>query len=182
MRRIRIRAGSLRVRLADLADQLAIEVIARTDCVYRVGHLISRQGQHLIAQSLIERRQAIQSEQSDQQPERRSINQQSEEHEAGSEHRDEALHRRTDRGILSHRQRQRQGHRAAQSSPYDHRLERVADLLTQTQRAQHRQHSKQHGRSRDQCRCDQHAKQSQIMPADVLQHPGHEQRRQYEDQ
>jgi len=77
-------------RTSDLGpNQFAIEVIARADCVHRVGHPISRQRQHLIAQSLIGGDRRSSPSNRIRSPSVVPLTNSREEHEAGSEHRDE---------------------------------------------------------------------------------------------
>jgi len=111
----------------------------RRDCILRrclaqsVTHIGQRQCQHLVAQGLVQRRQAIELEETDDRPQRQAVDEEREQHKAGGENGDLILRLGIDAVVLGYRQRQRQGDRSPQPAPGDRELIGGADLLTSSQ-------------------------------------------------
>ena len=142
---------------------LAVDAVFARGLAHRVAHIGQRQRQHLVAQRLVERRQAIELEQMDDRPQGQPVDEQGEQHEPGRERGDEVLHRRVDVLVLGHRQCQRQRDRAAQPAPDDRDLVGAADLLAQPHRRQYRQQAEQHRRARQQRRDDRDRQQPRVL-------------------
>ena len=132
-----------------LADELAR---------LRVGKL-----QHPVSQQLIDRRQDVEPEQSDEASQGRAVDEEREQHEAGSEHGYEAPHLAGQRSVFGDGQRQNQCQGAPQSAPSDRELVGGADRLHQLAERQQRQKQEQHGQPGSERRDDQDGHQRQVM-------------------
>ena len=138
--------------------------------------------QHPVAQRLVDRRQAIETQEADDEAQCRAVDEQREQHEAGGEHRDEPLDLRLQRRVLRDGQRQHQGQGAAQAAPGDGELVGGADRLGELGQAQQRQEQEQHQEARGEHSHDQRREQHDIVELHVEQQLRHQNGSQHEHQ
>ncbi len=153
--------------------------------IVRLGgldHHLARLGvgelQHPVAQQPVDRRQAVESEQADERPQGRAVDQKGEQHEAGRQHRDEVARLARQEGIFGHRERQHQGERAPQAPPGDGELVDGADRLGESREAKERHQEEEHREPRGEGRGDQQGDQCELAPVHVEQQLRHQDRSQ----
>ena len=138
--------------------------------------------QHPVAQRLVNRRQAIETQEADDEAQCRAVDEQREQHEACGEHRDEPLDLRLQRRVLRDGQRQHQGQGAAQAAPSDGELIGGADRLGEFGQAQQREEQEEHEQARGEHSHDQRRQQHHIVELHVDQQLRHQNRGQHEHQ
>jgi hypothetical protein len=158
------------------------ETMLSRQAAYGITNLRVGQRQNAVTQKQISRRQPIKPKQRDDETQRRAVDEQREQHEAGGEDRDKALRLRRYAAVFGDRESEDQSQRPAQPAPGHRQLVRWADRLRQPEALERRHHREQHQRARRERRRHQDDEQQQVAQTDMAEQPGHEDRREHEHQ
>ena len=162
------------VVLGHRSRRSVVDTIGPRALAHRVAHVGQRQRQNLAAQRLVERRQAVELQQTDHRAQRQPVDQQREQHEACRQHGNQLFDRGVDGGMFGQRQGQSQRDRAAQAAPGNRKLIGAVHLLAESQSAQYRHDAEQHGGARQQRRRHHDQQQPGMPKLDRPEQPGHQ--------